>query len=90
MKKEKREITSLLKVGSIYELKREAMFQDKIFGWKIFPPNSYFMLLDFNLHKNFSDNKPIITMTFLNPDGRISIRTDFDKNIYLYLQLKQQ
>lgn len=89
MKKSKRKIPLSLEVGSIYELKADALFKDPINGWKLFEAKSILMLLDYNLNMGWNDNKPVVTMTFLNPEGTISLRTDFDENIYLYLQLKQ-
>lgn len=87
--KSKRKITSFLEIGSIYELKVGALFKDTIHGWKLFEEKSVLMLLEYDLNMSWSDKKHIITMKFLNPEGRISLRTDFDENIYSYLQLKK-
>lgn len=89
MKKSKRKISLLLEIGSIYELKANALFKDPINGWKLFEAESVMMLLDYDSNMGWGSGKPITTMTFLNPEGRISYRTDFDENIYSYLQLKE-
>lgn len=88
-KKQRYEITSSLVVGSMYELKKNTLFHDPIHGWKMFDSDSVMMLLEYDFTFNFSETRQVVKMKFLNPEGTISTRTDFDENIYLYLQLKQ-
>ncbi len=81
-----------LNVGSLYELKTKTLFCDPINGWKMFPPNSIILLLNYNesldiSNKQILDKKrKIIKITVLNPEGIVATRVDFSDNLKLFFE----